>query len=90
MTVYPGGRPASSRIELPLGGVVLSGARRTEEMTLARFGTGASYRLQPPHSNRLALLRIPRDPVSIPWKLLIVGAKGPIQACAVAESARQP
>jgi hypothetical protein len=89
VTLLPGGTSPSSQIELPPGGIVLSGARRTDELALARFGTGDGYRLQPPHSSRPALLRIPPDPVSIPWKLLIVGGHGPIEACALAGSARQ-
>jgi hypothetical protein len=87
VTVLPGGTSPSSQIELPPGGIVLAGARRTDELALARFGPHYGYRLQPPDSGRLVSLRIPPDAVSTPWKLLIVGGQRPIEACALAGSA---
>jgi hypothetical protein len=87
VTVLPSGTSPSSQIEVPPGGILLAGARRTDRLALARFGAVYGYRLQPPNSGGLVSLRIPPDAVSSPWKLLIVGGQRPIEACALAGSA---
>ena len=84
VTVQPGGASPSSQIELPPRGILLAGAELTNELALARFGAVYGYSLEQPRSSRAVSLRIPPDAVTIPWKLLIAGAKRPVEACGLA------
>ena len=85
VTLMPGGASPSSEIELPAGGVALAGAdERTIQLALARFGAIYTDHVEPLLSSGIASLKIPSDTDPTPWKLLIRGARRPVEACGLA------
>jgi len=82
----PPGTPVSStpplaQLELPTGGVSISSrALRRARFRLGRFTNPAIPPLEAPPHGGSATLRIPRDDVPVPWRLLVYSA-APVSVC---------
>jgi hypothetical protein len=75
---------ASSQVVLPRAGVALEAERgEPVSLALARFSDGYIFPLKPLPPQKPALLSIPSDASSAPWRLLIGSARQPVLVCGV-------
>jgi hypothetical protein len=86
-TANPDVPPPLAVLELPPGGVRVSSSQLPSvRLTLGQFADPPVAPLAPAQSSGSALLRIPRDESSLPWKLEVRSAK-PVAVCGVPRTA---
>lgn len=84
LVLKPGGSAASTSVELPRGGAVMSASgRQSVRLTLGRFETGYGYPVGSLRSGQPSLLLIPADAAQMPWRMLIGPTTDSVRVCGV-------
>jgi hypothetical protein len=82
-TANPDLPPPLAVVELPPGGARVSSSQLSDaRLTLGQFANPPVAPLAPVQSGNTAILRIPRDASSLPWKLFVRSSK-PVAVCGI-------